>query len=141
MDGTALPAFGRPTGFVVNYSPDRAVKFDLTGKAVENLPKAYCFDQALLSIGGRAFDAALQHVEVVHGFLQCAGFERGGRGGVAGRLSTRSLFADLLMLSSRAMVTSCSRGGMGASLGFIGSLPTRAYRDREAPLASSRFSQ
>ena len=55
-NGLALPAFGRPIGFVVNYSPDRAVKFDMTGKADETFPKAYCIGQALLLIGGRPFE-------------------------------------------------------------------------------------
>ena len=52
----AIPAFGRPIGFIVSYSPDRAVKFDLTGNADENFPKAYCTGQALLLIGGRPFE-------------------------------------------------------------------------------------
>jgi hypothetical protein len=40
-----LPAFGRPIGLVVNYSPDRAVRFDLEGNGLEILQRAY-------SIGG-----------------------------------------------------------------------------------------
>lgn len=28
----SLPAFGRPTGVIINYSPDSAVQFDLEGK-------------------------------------------------------------------------------------------------------------
>ncbi len=55
-NGVALPAFGRPIGIVVNYSPERAVKFDLTGKAAESFPKAYRIGQTLLSVGGRLFD-------------------------------------------------------------------------------------
>ena len=55
-NGLALPAFGRPIGIVVNYSPDRAVKFDLTGKAAENFPKAHCIGQALLLISGQPFE-------------------------------------------------------------------------------------
>jgi len=44
-----LPAFGRPIGVVVNYSPDRAVRFDLDGNAVEILQRAYLISQAYLS--------------------------------------------------------------------------------------------
>jgi hypothetical protein len=36
-----LPAFGRPIGFVVNYSPDQATSFDLGGNVVEVLSKAH----------------------------------------------------------------------------------------------------
>ena len=36
-----LPAFGAPTGFVVNYAIDRAVKFDLGGEVQEVLSSAH----------------------------------------------------------------------------------------------------
>jgi hypothetical protein len=36
-----LPAFGRPTGVAVNYTPDRAVVFSLNRKALEILPRTY----------------------------------------------------------------------------------------------------
>ena len=45
-----LPAFGRPTCFVVNYSPDHAVRFDLDGHALESLPTAHRIGQATLFI-------------------------------------------------------------------------------------------
>jgi hypothetical protein len=35
----SLPAFGRMVGFIVNYSPDSAVRFDLEGNAVEQSTK------------------------------------------------------------------------------------------------------
>ena len=38
--GDRLPAFGRPVGVVVNYSPDRAIQFDLTGKPIAIFDKA-----------------------------------------------------------------------------------------------------
>jgi hypothetical protein len=41
LDFYDLPAFGRPVGFVVNYSPDHAVCFDLDGNALEVLSKAH----------------------------------------------------------------------------------------------------
>ena len=43
-DGKAaseLPAFGRPIGFIVNYTPDRAVRYDLDLNPVEEFPHAY----------------------------------------------------------------------------------------------------
>jgi hypothetical protein len=36
-----LPAFGRPIGLIVNYTPDRAVRFDLNGNPVEMFKHAY----------------------------------------------------------------------------------------------------
>ncbi len=45
-----LPCFGRPTGFVVNYTPDRAIRFDLDGDAVAIVPQAFRVgDVALLA--------------------------------------------------------------------------------------------
>lgn len=35
-----IPGFGRSIGVVVNYTPDRAIRFDLDGRALELLPKA-----------------------------------------------------------------------------------------------------
>ena len=37
-----MPFFGAVTGVIVNYSPDRAVRFDLAGTPIECLPRAYC---------------------------------------------------------------------------------------------------
>jgi hypothetical protein len=48
-----LPAFGRPTGVVVNYTPDRAVMFSLEGKALEILPRAYRVGKVRLSVCGQ----------------------------------------------------------------------------------------
>lgn len=50
--GTIL-AFGRPTGFAVNYAPDRAVLFDLEGNPVESFDHARRLGHASFSIGGR----------------------------------------------------------------------------------------
>jgi hypothetical protein len=36
-----LPAFGRPVGVIVNYTPDRAIRFGLDGNALEILPRAH----------------------------------------------------------------------------------------------------
>ena len=54
----SLPAFGRPVGFIINYSPDRAVRFDLEGNPVELFDRAYRLGEATLSIGGRAMSHA-----------------------------------------------------------------------------------
>jgi hypothetical protein len=49
----SIPFYGRPTGVVVNYSPDDSVRFDLLGNALEILPEVHRLDQLILSIGGR----------------------------------------------------------------------------------------
>ena len=46
-----LPGFGSPVGFVVNYSPDHAIRFGLDGNAVEILPAAYWTGRASMSVG------------------------------------------------------------------------------------------
>jgi hypothetical protein len=48
-----IPAFGRPTGFVVNYTPDHAVRFDLNGNAVETLERARRIGSVSYSLSGR----------------------------------------------------------------------------------------
>ncbi len=49
-----VTAFGRATGFVINFSPDHAVRFDLEGKPVEALDRAYRLGQASFHLkGGR----------------------------------------------------------------------------------------
>ena len=47
-----VPFFGHATGFILNFSPDRAVRFALNGEALETLPKAYRPGEVELSIGG-----------------------------------------------------------------------------------------
>lgn len=39
-DPPELPGYGRIEGFVINYSPDETVRYDLEGSALESLPKA-----------------------------------------------------------------------------------------------------
>jgi hypothetical protein len=48
-----IPTFGRPTGIIINYSPDYAVLFDLEGNAVDVLDRAYRLGEATFSIGKR----------------------------------------------------------------------------------------
>lgn len=52
-NGRSLPAFGRPIGIIVNYSPDHAVRFDLQGRPVMAYERAYRPGMASLSIRGR----------------------------------------------------------------------------------------
>jgi hypothetical protein len=47
-----VPFFGYALGFIVNYSPDQAVRYDLKGDAVENLSKAFRLGRASFSLKG-----------------------------------------------------------------------------------------
>jgi hypothetical protein len=49
-----LPAFGRPTGLIVNYAPNFAVSFDLHGTPREIFGEAYRIGQTCLLLKGRA---------------------------------------------------------------------------------------
>jgi hypothetical protein len=48
-----IPCFGKPTGIIINFSPDYAVRFDLKGQPFEILDGAYRLGSASLSIRGR----------------------------------------------------------------------------------------
>ena len=48
-----VPAFGKPIGFVINYSPDKAVRFDRNGQPNAILDKAVRPGTAVLRLGGR----------------------------------------------------------------------------------------
>ena len=37
----AIPGFGRPIGFIINFSPDHAVQFTLDGTLLHVLERAY----------------------------------------------------------------------------------------------------
>jgi hypothetical protein len=51
--------FGRTTGFIVNYTPDHAVRFDVDGNPVESLPQAYVPGTVEVVLGrGRKISAA-----------------------------------------------------------------------------------
>ena len=52
-----VPAFGKPIGFVINYSPDNAVRFDSNGQPIAILDKAVRPGTAVLRLGGRAIHA------------------------------------------------------------------------------------
>ena len=47
--------FGATTGFIVNYTPDHAVRFDLEGRPVENLTRAHRPGEVTLYLSGRPF--------------------------------------------------------------------------------------
>jgi hypothetical protein len=47
-----LPAFGRPVGVIVNYTPDRAVRFDLSGQPIEFLDRAHQIGDAQFFLKG-----------------------------------------------------------------------------------------
>lgn len=49
-----IPAFGKPTGVVVNFSPDHAVEFDLKGNPLRVLERAHRPGTASFSLKGRA---------------------------------------------------------------------------------------
>ena len=46
--------FGPATGFIVNYSPDHAVRFDLEGRTVETLTRAYRPGEVTIILGRRS---------------------------------------------------------------------------------------
>lgn len=48
-----LPAFGRSIGVIVNYTPDRAIRFDPDGNALEILSRAHRPADAYVAIRGR----------------------------------------------------------------------------------------
>jgi len=45
--------FGPTTGFIVNYTPDYAVRFDVDGNPIEVLGRAYSPGKVELQIGRR----------------------------------------------------------------------------------------
>src|SRR5580700_10014665 len=40
MVPTSVAAFGETAGFVINFTPDHSVRYDLEGKVIETLPEA-----------------------------------------------------------------------------------------------------
>jgi hypothetical protein len=52
-----VPAFGKSIGFVINYSPDKAVRFDSNGQPIAMLDKAARPGTAVLRLGGRPIPA------------------------------------------------------------------------------------
>jgi hypothetical protein len=61
-----VPFFGYALGFIVNYSPDQAVRYDLKGNAVETLSKAFRLGRATFSLkGGKPIADIGRRLEVV----------------------------------------------------------------------------
>jgi hypothetical protein len=52
-----LPAFGRPTGVVVNYGPDRAVAYDMAEEPRAVLARAQRLGHVELTVAGRPTQA------------------------------------------------------------------------------------
>ena len=52
-----VPYRGRTTGFIVNYTPDSAVRFDLDGNPVESFDRAYIPGQVEVFIGKQKLPA------------------------------------------------------------------------------------
>jgi hypothetical protein len=53
----SVPFFGRTTGFIVNYTPDHALRFDLEGQPLETLARAYCPGEITVTLGRRPVSA------------------------------------------------------------------------------------
>ncbi len=52
-----VPYHGRTTGFIVNYTPDSAVRFDLDANPVEHFDRAYIPGQVEVFIGKQKLPA------------------------------------------------------------------------------------
>jgi len=50
MGRGALPGFGHPIGLIVNYTPDRAIRYDLDGKVLATLPRARRLAEAYIAV-------------------------------------------------------------------------------------------
>ena len=53
----SVQLFGRTTGFIVNYTPDHAVRFDCEGYPVETLARAYRPGEVGVTLGRRPVSA------------------------------------------------------------------------------------
>lgn len=56
--------FGEVTGFVINYSPHHAVRFDMAGEAVEVLERAYRCGTVEVTLGSRKLSKRTMHLHV-----------------------------------------------------------------------------
>jgi hypothetical protein len=62
-----LPTFGRPMGVIVNYTPDRAVRFDLTGEPIQALDRAHRIGEAQFFFKGMRRPLTRGELDVVFG--------------------------------------------------------------------------
>jgi hypothetical protein len=65
-----LPAFGRPVGVIVNYTPDRAIRFDLDGNALEFLDRANRIGEAQFSLKGMGRPLSRGELDIIFGGRQ-----------------------------------------------------------------------
>ncbi len=47
----AIPGYDRTIGFFVNYSPDHAIEYDLSGSAIREMDRAYRIGTSVVSLG------------------------------------------------------------------------------------------
>ena len=65
-----LPCFGRPVSVIVNYTPDRAVRFDLKGQPVEVLDRAHRIGEAQFFFKGMSRPLTRGELDVLLGGKQ-----------------------------------------------------------------------
>ena len=51
-----VPFFGPPTGYVVNYNPDFALRFNKEGRLIERFDRAFRVGQSAVIVGGKKID-------------------------------------------------------------------------------------
>ena len=51
-----VPFLGKPTGYVINYSPEFALRFNKDGRLVARLNRAFRVGQSNVAIGGKEID-------------------------------------------------------------------------------------
>jgi hypothetical protein len=62
--GSELPYFGKAIGFVINYSPTKALRCEFNGEPLEVLPKAYRPGQVRLWTGPGPFSPILERPDM-----------------------------------------------------------------------------
>ncbi len=68
-----LPTFGRPVGVIVNYTPDRAVRFDLSGQPIEVLDRAHRLGEAQFFFKGMSRPLTRGELDSLFGDKQIKG--------------------------------------------------------------------
>jgi hypothetical protein len=68
-----LPTFGRPVGVIVNYTPDRAVRFDLSGQPIEVLDRAHRLGEAQFFFKGMSRPLTRGELDTLFGGKQIKG--------------------------------------------------------------------
>jgi hypothetical protein len=65
-----ITTFGRATGFIINFDPDYAVRFDLEGKPVEALDRAYRLGEATFHLKGMGRPLSRGELDTIFGGKQ-----------------------------------------------------------------------